>query len=57
MKQLNMIIAGTDAVAVDAFGATLFGMKPAELGCVRIGHQRRLGSMDMERMKIKRITV
>ena len=57
VKQLNMVIAGTDAVAVDAFGATLFGMKPAELGCVRIGHQLRLGSMDLEKMKIKRITV
>ncbi len=55
VKQLNMVVAGTDAVAVDAFGATLFGMKPIELGCVRIGHQRRLGSMDLERMKIKRI--
>ena len=57
VKQLDMVIAGTDAVAVDAFGATLFGMKPAELGCVRIGHQRRLGSMDLEKMKIKRINV
>jgi uncharacterized protein (DUF362 family) len=57
VKQLNMVIAGTDAVAVDAFGATLFGMKPAELGCVRIGHQLKLGSMDLEKMKIKRITV
>ncbi|MFH1081584.1 MAG: DUF362 domain-containing protein [Pseudomonadota bacterium] len=57
VRQLDMVIAGTDAVTVDAFGATLFGMKPAELGCVRIGHQRRLGSMDLERMKIKRITV
>ena len=57
VKRLNMVIAGTDAVAVDAFGATLFGMKPAELGCVRIGHQLKLGSMDLEKMKIKRITV
>jgi hypothetical protein len=32
-------------------------MKPAELGCVRIGHQLRLGSMDLEKMKIRRITV
>jgi uncharacterized protein (DUF362 family) len=57
VRQLNMVIAGTDAVAVDAFGATLFGMKPVELGCVRIGHQLRLGRMDLEKMKIKRITV
>lgn len=57
VKQLNMVIAGTDAVAVDAFGATLFGMKPADLGCVRIGHQRRLGSMDLARMKVKKINL
>lgn len=57
VKQLNLVIAGTDAVAVDAFGATLFGMKPAELGCVRIGHQLKLGSMELEKMKIRRITL
>jgi len=57
VRQLNTVIAGTDAVAVDAFGATLFGMKPADLGFVRIGHQRRLGSMDLAGMKIKRITL
>ena len=57
VKRLNMVIAGTDAVAVDAYGATLFGMKPAELGCVRIGHELGLGSMNLEGIKIKRITV
>jgi uncharacterized protein (DUF362 family) len=57
VKQLNMVIAGTDAVAVDAFGATLFGMKPADLGYVRIGHQLRLGSMDLAKMKIKKINL
>ncbi len=57
VRRLNMVIAGTDAVAVDAFGATLFGMKPAELGFVRIGHQRRLGSMDLAGMNIRRITL
>ena len=57
VKLLNTVIAGTDAVAIDAFGATLFGMKPADLGCVRIGHQARLGSMDLARMKIKKINL
>ena len=57
VRRLNMVIAGTDAVAVDAYGATLFGMKPAELGCVRIGHELGLGSMNLEGIKIKRITV
>ena len=57
VRRLNMVIAGTDAVAVDAYGATLFGMKPAELGCVRIGHELGLGSMNLEGIKIRRITV
>jgi uncharacterized protein (DUF362 family) len=57
VKLLNTVVAGTDAVAVDAFGATLFGLKPADLGCVRLGHQMRLGSMDLAGMKIKRITL
>jgi uncharacterized protein (DUF362 family) len=57
VRRLNMVIAGTDAVAVDAYGATLFGMKPAELGCVRIGHELGLGSMDLGGIKIRRITV
>lgn len=57
VKLLNTVVAGTDAVAVDAFGATLFGMKPADLGCVRVGHQARLGSMDLAGMNIKRIAL
>ena len=57
VKQLNMVIAGTDVVAVDAFGTTLFGMKPASMACIRLGHQARLGSMDLTRMKIKRINL
>jgi len=55
VKRLDMVVAGTDAVAVDAFGATLFGMKPADLGCVRIGHELGLGSMELARLNIKRI--
>ena len=55
VRRLDTVAAGVDPVAVDAFGATLFGMKPAELGCVRVGHQARLGSMDLGRMNIKRI--
>ena len=57
VKLLNTVVAGTDAVAVDAFGATLFGMKPADLGCVRVGHQARLGSMDLAGMNIRRIAL
>jgi len=55
VKRLDMIIAGADQVAVDAFGATLFGLKPADLGYVRIGQQAGLGKMDLEKLSIRRI--
>jgi uncharacterized protein (DUF362 family) len=50
-----MVIAGTDQVAVDAFGATLFGLKPADLGYVRIGQQAGLGRMDLKKLNIRKI--
>ena len=55
VKQLNTVIAGTDQVAVDAYGATLFGLKGADLGYVIAGHKAGLGTMDLSKLKIKRI--
>jgi uncharacterized protein (DUF362 family) len=57
VRRLDTVVAGVDPVAVDAFGATLFGLKPVELGCVRAGQRAGLGRMDLERMNIKRIRV
>jgi uncharacterized protein (DUF362 family) len=57
VKQLNMVIAGTDQVAVDAYGATLFGLKGADLGYVIAGHKAGLGTMDLSKLKIKRVNI
>lgn len=57
VKQLNMVIAGTDQIAVDAFGATLFGLKGADLGYVVMGYKAGLGTMDLTKLKIKRINI
>ncbi len=57
VKQLNTVIAGTDQVAVDAFGATLFGMKGANIGCVVAGYKAGLGTMELSKLKIKKISV
>jgi len=56
VKKMNMVIAGTDQVAIDSFGATLFGMKGADLGYVRLGAQAGFGVMDLGRLNIKKIT-
>jgi uncharacterized protein (DUF362 family) len=57
VKRLNTVIAGTDQVAVDAFGATLFGMKGSDIGFVLAGHRAGLGTMELSRLKIKRVNL
>ena len=57
VKQLNTVIAGTDQVAIDAYGATLFGLKGAALGYVMAGHKAGLGTMDLSKLKIKRVNI
>jgi len=56
VKKLNMVIAGIDQVAVDSFGATLFGMKGDDLGYVRIGARSGLGVMDLSKLNIQKIS-
>jgi uncharacterized protein (DUF362 family) len=55
VKQMNMVIAGVDPVAIDAYGATLFGLKPEELGFLREAKNRGLGKMDLNTLKIERV--
>jgi uncharacterized protein (DUF362 family) len=57
VKILNTIVIGTDQVAVDSYGATLFGMKGSDLGVVRLAHKAGLGRMDLSGIKIKRIHI
>jgi uncharacterized protein (DUF362 family) len=49
------VVAGIDQVAVDSFGATLFGLKGEDLGYVKNASQRGIGEMDLRKVKIKRI--
>lgn len=57
VKKLDTVIAGTDQVAVDSFGATLFGMKGSDLGYVRAADKMGLGTMDISKLKIKKINL
>ncbi|MDR4508528.1 MAG: DUF362 domain-containing protein [Candidatus Brocadiaceae bacterium] len=45
-EHARRIIVSTDPVAVDAYGATLFGMKPEEVGYIRRSHEQGLGEID-----------
>ena len=57
VKKLDTVIVGFDPVAIDSYGATLFGMKGSDLGYVTIGHKLGLGQMDLNKLKIKKIQV
>ena len=57
VKRLDTVIAGGDQVAVDSYGATLFGMKGSDLGYVRAAAGRGLGSMDISNLTIRTIRV
>ena len=57
VKKLDMVIAGVDQVAIDSYGATLFGMKGSDLGYVRMAHQLGVGQMDLAKIKIRKIQV
>jgi len=48
----NLIIAGTDIVAVDAVGAKLLGLKNLEVPTTKIAHDRELGIGDINKIEI-----
>jgi uncharacterized protein (DUF362 family) len=57
VKMTNTVIASHDIVAADAYAATLFNLQGADIGAVRAGSQRGLGTMDMTAIKIEEIPV
>jgi uncharacterized protein (DUF362 family) len=57
VKKLDTVIAGVDQVAIDAYGATLFGMKGSDLGYVRLAAEHKFGVMDLGKLKIRKIQI
>jgi len=57
VKKLDTIIVSPDYVAVDAYGSTLFGLKPTDLGYVRAAVKSGFGRADIENLKIEEINV
>jgi uncharacterized protein (DUF362 family) len=56
VKRLNTVAAGGNSVAIDAMGATLFGVDPEEMEFLHIAAQRGLGRMDLRKLRIKEVT-
>ena len=54
VRNLNTVAASRDQVAIDAFGATIFGLTPDDLPHVREAHARGLGVKDLAALAVVR---
>lgn len=52
VKVLDTVAASSDPVAIDAWGATLFDVRPQELSFVTAAHAMGLGEMDLGKVKL-----
>ncbi len=54
-KDLNLIAAGTDPLAMDAYAVQLLGMRPEDIGHLKRARDLGVGEMDLSRVNIKRV--
>ena len=52
VAERNVILAGSDQVAVDAVSARLMGFDPMEIPFLRLAHERGLGTADLSQVDI-----
>ncbi len=52
LRILNKVAAGTDPVAMDTYGATLFGLLPEDLSFITAAHAMGLGEMDLKKIRM-----
>lgn len=53
----DQIIFGTDAVAVDAYAATLFDKHPMDIKFIKIAHEMGIGCGDLNLVKIEHVNI
>jgi uncharacterized protein (DUF362 family) len=54
-KVLNQVFATVDQVAADAYGATLIGQHRDNLAYLKMGHERGLGTMYWEQLRVREV--
>ena len=57
VKRMDTIIAGENIATVDAYGATLFGIKPEELEFIKLGNELGLGEIDLDKIRVKKLSL
>ena len=54
-KEMSTVFATVDQVAADAYGATLIGQHRDNLPYLKMGHERGLGTMYWENLKVREV--
>ena len=57
VEERKTVVAGTDPVAMDSFGVSLFGQNPAEKPFLVQAHERGLGRIDLSALSIKTVSL
>jgi uncharacterized protein (DUF362 family) len=52
MKKLDLVVAGTDPVAVDAFGSACLDASPADILTVAKAYEHGIGEMDLAKLSV-----
>jgi len=55
IREYGQVIFGTDQVAIDAYAASLFGMKPQDIGYIRIASEMGIGQIQWEKLRIQKV--
>jgi uncharacterized protein (DUF362 family) len=54
-REMNTVIATIDQVAADSYGTTLIGQKRENVPYLKMGHERGLGTMFWENLRVKEV--
>jgi uncharacterized protein (DUF362 family) len=54
-KDMHMVVASVDQVAADSYGCTLIGQHRDNLPYLKMGHERGLGTMYWENLRVKEV--
>ncbi|MFT5697485.1 MAG: hypothetical protein ACI8ZB_000333 [Desulforhopalus sp.] len=57
VRQVDQVIASVDPVAADAYGTTLFGLVPEDIGSTVAAHKMGLGEMDLTKVNLLKKTL
>ena len=55
VKAMNKVMAGTDPVALDSYGATLFGITGYDVPHVVYAHKLGEGEIDLKKVRVIKV--